>query len=70
VDLESTVGGQHLQDQVPIVGHDHKLIQGWPTQDGVEGEADLRDIEDDALRVKVLKHPERNREGDTTTRND
>jgi hypothetical protein len=48
------------------MGDCHKLVQGWPTQNGVKGEIDLRDIEENALRVKVLKCPECDREGDTS----
>jgi hypothetical protein len=52
------------------VGDDHELVQGWLANDGVEGEVDLRDIEDDAPRVVVLRCPERDREGDATTQDD
>jgi hypothetical protein len=41
--------------------HRHKPIQSWSAQNGVEGEADLRDVEQDALRAKVLGRPESNR---------
>jgi hypothetical protein len=48
------------------VGDCHKLVSGWPTQNGVEVEVDLYDIEEDTLRAEVLKHPECDWEGDTT----
>jgi hypothetical protein len=50
------------------VGDDHELVQGRPANDGVEREVDLRDIEDDAPRVVVLRCPERDREGDAPHR--
>jgi hypothetical protein len=52
------------------MGNCHKLIQGRPTQNGIEGEADLHDVEQDTFRVEVLKCPECDWEGDTSTRND
>jgi hypothetical protein len=68
-DLDDTTGRQHLQDQVPIVGNVHELVHGWLADDGIEREADLRDVKDDALCAVVLKRPERHREGEATTRN-
>jgi hypothetical protein len=47
-----------------------KLVQGRPAQNGIEGETDLRDVEQDTFRVKVLRRPECDREGDTSARND
>jgi hypothetical protein len=32
------------------MGNCHKLVQGRPAQNGIEGEADLRDIEQDILQ--------------------
>jgi hypothetical protein len=64
--LEDVIGGQHFQDQVPIVGDYHKLVQGWPAQNGIKGEIDLCDIKEDTLCVNVLRHPECDQEGDTT----
>jgi hypothetical protein len=52
------------------VGNGHELVQGWLAKDGVEGEVDLRDVEDDALYTVVLKHPESHREGDAIARDD
>jgi hypothetical protein len=52
------------------VGHNHELVQGRPAKDGIEGEVDLRDVEDDALRAVVLRCPECHWEGDATTRDD
>jgi hypothetical protein len=40
------------------MSHHHKLVQSWSAQNGVEREADLRNIEEDALRAEVLCHPE------------
>jgi hypothetical protein len=49
------------------VGNRHKLVQGRPAQNGVEGEVHLRDVEEYALCAKALRHPECDREGDTAT---
>jgi hypothetical protein len=57
-DLDDTVGRCHLRDQVPVVSDSHELVQGRPANDGIEGEVDLRDIKDNALRVVVLSRPE------------
>jgi hypothetical protein len=38
--------------------HRNKLVQSWSTQDGVEWEADLRDVEEDAFRAEALCRPE------------
>jgi hypothetical protein len=69
-DLEDVVGGWHLQDYVPIMGNYHKLVQGRPAQNGIEGETDLRDVEQDTFREEVLRRPECDREGDTSALND
>jgi hypothetical protein len=37
------------------VGSGHELIQGRLAKDGIEGEVDLRNVEDDALRAVVLR---------------
>jgi hypothetical protein len=68
LDSKNTIRSWHLQDQIPIMRPCHKPVQSWSTQDGVEGEADLRDVEQDALRAEVLGRPESNQEGDTTVR--
>jgi hypothetical protein len=52
------------------VGDGHELVQGWPAHDGIEGEVDLRDVEENALRAVVLRCPECDREGDSTLRDD
>jgi hypothetical protein len=36
----------------------HVLVQGQPTDDGVEREIDIHDIEDNELCPKVLYRPE------------
>jgi hypothetical protein len=69
-DLDDAVGRRHLQDQVSIVDDDHELVRGQPTNDDIQGEVHLRNIKDDALCVVVLKHPECDRQGDTTMWND
>jgi hypothetical protein len=57
-DLDDNFGRWHLHDQVPVLGNNHELVQGRHAQDGVEGEVDLYDIEEDALCAVVLRHPE------------
>jgi hypothetical protein len=52
------------------VGDGHEPVQGWPTNDGVKGEVDLHNVEDDPLRVIVLRRLEHDREGDATMWND
>jgi hypothetical protein len=52
------------------VGDSHELVQGRPANDGVEGEVDLHDVKEDALRVVVLRRPECDWEGDATTWDD
>jgi hypothetical protein len=37
VDLDDTVGRWHLQDQVPIVGDSHELVQGRLTKMALNG---------------------------------
>jgi hypothetical protein len=66
MDLDYAIGGWHLQDQVSKVSDRHKLVQGWPAQNGVEGEADLCDVNQDALCAEVLGCPECDWERDTT----
>jgi hypothetical protein len=46
------------------MSHRHKLLQSWSTQNGVEWEADLRNIEEDALCAEVLCRPKCDWEGD------
>jgi hypothetical protein len=52
------------------VGDGHELIQGCPTNGGVEWEVDVHDVKDDALRAVVLRRHECHREGDAITWND
>jgi hypothetical protein len=35
------------------MSHRHKLVQSWSTENGIEREADLHNIEEDALRAEV-----------------
>jgi hypothetical protein len=49
------------------MSHRHKLVQSWSAQYSVEREADLRNIEEDALRMEIFCRPKCNREGDATT---
>jgi hypothetical protein len=46
------------------------MVQGRPAQNGIEGEAELDDVEHDTFRAEVLKRPECDQDGDTSTRND
>jgi hypothetical protein len=48
------------------MSHCHKLVQSWSAQNGIEREADLRNIEEDTLRAEALCHPKCDREGDAT----
>jgi hypothetical protein len=52
------------------VGDGHELIQGRAANVGIEGEVDLHDVEDNVLRAMVVRHPECDREGDATMRDD
>jgi hypothetical protein len=56
--------GRHLEDQIPVMGNGHEPIQGWPANDGIEGEVNLHDIKLDALYAEVLLSPECYRECD------
>jgi hypothetical protein len=44
------------------MGNGHEPVQGWPPNDGVKGEVDLRDIELDVFRAEVFLRPKCNRE--------
>jgi hypothetical protein len=52
------------------MGNDHELVQGRPAQDGVEGEVDIRDVEEDALHAVVLGRPKSHQDRDATTQHD
>jgi hypothetical protein len=41
-----------------------------PAEEGVEGEVDLYNIEDDTLSAVVLRHPKSHRKGDATVWDD
>jgi hypothetical protein len=56
--------GWHLEDQIPVMGNGHEPVQGWPANDGVEGEVDFRNVENDVLRAEVHLSSECNRECD------
>jgi hypothetical protein len=56
--------GRHLEDQIPLMGNGHEPVQGRPTNDGIEGEVNLCDVELDVLYAKVFLGPECNRECD------
>jgi hypothetical protein len=56
--------GRHLEDQIPIMGNGHEPVQGWPANDGIEWEVNLRNIELDVLSAEVLIGPECNQECD------
>jgi hypothetical protein len=55
---------RHLEDQVLVMGNGHEPVQGRPTNDGIEREVNLRDVELDVLSAEVLLSPECNRECD------
>jgi hypothetical protein len=48
------------------MSHRHELVQSWSAQNGIKREADLRNIEEDALRAEVLCRPKCVWEGDAT----
>jgi hypothetical protein len=56
--------GRHLEDQVPVMGNGHEPVHGRPTNDGIEREVNLRNVELDVLSVEVFLSPECNRECD------
>jgi hypothetical protein len=55
---------RYLEDQIPIMGNGHEPVQGWPANDGVEREVNLRNVELDVLCAEVFLYPECNREHD------
>jgi hypothetical protein len=55
---------RHLGGQIPIMGNGHEPVQGRPTNDGIEREVNLRNIELDVLYAEVFLCPECNRERD------
>jgi hypothetical protein len=59
---EDSSGGRHIEDQVPIMGNGHEPVQGWPPDDGVKREVDLRDVELDVFCTEVLFRLKCNRE--------
>jgi hypothetical protein len=59
---EDPSGGRHLEDQVPIMGNGHEPVQGWPPDNGVKREVDLRDVKLDVFCTEVLFRPKCNRE--------
>jgi hypothetical protein len=56
--------GQHLEDQVPVMGNVHEPVQGRPANDGIEREVNLHNVELDVLSAEVFLSPECNRECD------
>jgi hypothetical protein len=44
----------HLEDQIPVMGNGHEPVQGRPTNDGIEWEVNLRDVELDVLCAEVF----------------
>jgi hypothetical protein len=56
--------GWHLEDQIPVMGNDHEPVHGWPANDGIEREVNLRNIELDVLSAEVFLSHECNRECD------
>jgi hypothetical protein len=57
---EDACRGRHLEDQIPVMGNGHEPVQGRPADDGVEGEANLRNVELDVLGAEVLLRPKCN----------
>jgi hypothetical protein len=55
---EDPIRGRHLEDQVLVMGNGHEPVQGWPANDGIEGEVDLRNVELNVLCAEVLLGPE------------
>jgi hypothetical protein len=56
--------GRHLEDQVPVMGNGHELVQGRPANDGIEREVNLHNVELNILSAEVLLSPECNWECD------
>jgi hypothetical protein len=56
--------GLHLEDQIPVMGNGHEPVQGRSTNDGIEREVNLRNVELDVLCAEVFLCPECNREHD------
>jgi hypothetical protein len=52
------------------MGNGHELVQGWPADDSVEGETDLHNVKDDALRAVVHWCPEHHCDGDANAWDD
>jgi hypothetical protein len=46
------------------MSHRHKLVQGWSAQDGIEREANLRNVKEDTFCAEALCRPECDREAD------
>jgi hypothetical protein len=46
------------------MGNVHEPVQGWPTNDGIEREVNLCNVELDVLSAEVVLSPECNRECD------
>ena len=61
---EDSYKGWHLEDQIPIMDNGHEPVQGRSANDGIEGEAHLRNIELNVLCAEVLLGPEHHRQGD------
>jgi hypothetical protein len=67
---EGACRGRHLEDQVPIIGNGHKLVQSRSANDGVEWEVHLRNFELYVLYAEVYLRPESDRQGDDPHRVD
>jgi hypothetical protein len=55
---------RNLEDQIPVMGNGHEPVQGWPVNDGIEREVNLRNVELDVLCAEVFLCPECNWERD------
>jgi hypothetical protein len=56
--------GWHLEDQIPVMGNGHEPVHGWPANDGIKREVNLRNIELDVLSAEVFLSHECNWECD------
>jgi hypothetical protein len=62
--VEDPSRGRHLEDQVPVIGNGHEMVQGRPANDGIKREVNLSNVELDVLSAEVFLSPECNRECD------
>ena len=63
-DRDDSATSWHLEDVVAVVGHHHKLGQGWIPKDGIVRQADVGDVEVDELGVVVVVLSKGDKEAD------